>query len=165
MLRGLCVQRAGDGVGAVPAGGAADAGAGGATGDDVPVGGCEPADAAVGRGGTGPGAAPGCGGIGIGEDAALGPVCGVGTGPAPSAGRVGTGDGPCATLKGGIGPPELVTGTGPDPCATVIGGVGPLELVTGTRWLSASADFDAGRVPTTATGFFRPSSKVISSPA
>src|ERR1700722_19308078 len=78
-VTGSCVQRAGDGVG--PAGGAADAGAGGATGDDIPVEGCEPADAAVGRGGTGPCAAPGCGGIGAG--AVPGSICGVGTGPAP----------------------------------------------------------------------------------
>jgi hypothetical protein len=63
-------------------------------------------------------------------------------------------------LNGGIDPPELVTGTGIGPrwLSAFPLGVGPAAG-------AASADFDAGRVPTTATGFFRPSSKVISSPA
>jgi hypothetical protein len=65
---------------------------------------------AVGRGGTGVGAAPGCGDGGAG--AGPSPICGAGLGAPPVAGEVGTGADPCATPIGRVGPPELGTGTG-----------------------------------------------------
>ena len=94
--------------------GLAELGAGG--GDVVSA-----AGEAVGRGGTGVGAAPGCGGGGA--DTGPSPICGTGLGAPPVAGDVGTGAGPCASPIGGVGPPELGTGTGWLALSTVAVGV------------------------------------------